>query len=68
MNDFFQFETEVQRCALLERAKRVAISALQQYNLRWVEIEFIGISDTITYQVKTNLDETYLLRTDQAAA
>ncbi|WP_456289898.1 phosphotransferase [Paenibacillus sp. AK002] len=62
MNEFFQFETEEQRCALLERAKRVAVSALQQYNLRWVEIEFIGISDTITYQVRTNIDETCLLR------
>ncbi|MGG4104171.1 phosphotransferase [Paenibacillus lautus] len=62
MNDFFQFATEEQRCGLLARAKRVAISALQQYNLRWVEIEFIGISDTITYQVRTNLNETYLLR------
>lgn len=57
MNEFFQFETEEQRCALLAKAKRVAISALQQYNLGWVEIEFIGISDTITYQVRTSLDE-----------
>lgn len=62
MNDFLQFVTEEQRCALLERSKRVAISALQQYNLRWVEIEYIGISDTITYRVRTSLDKTYLLR------
>ncbi|WP_258394378.1 hypothetical protein [Paenibacillus sp. MDMC362] len=47
MNEFFQFETEEQRCALLAKAKRIAISALQQYNLGWVEIEFIGISDRL---------------------
>ncbi|AWP28345.1 phosphotransferase enzyme family protein [Paenibacillus sp. Cedars] len=62
MDDFFQFENEEQRGRLLARAEKVAMSALQSYNLQWVGIKFIGLSDTITYQIRTNLEETYLLR------
>lgn len=62
MNDFFQFETEEKRSALLARAEQVAIAALLHYNLPWVGLEFIGLSDTITYQVRTSTKETYLLR------
>ena len=59
MNDF-SIVTEEQ--SALAKAKRVAISALQPYNLSWVKIEYIGISDTITYKVRTSLNETFLLR------
>ena len=60
MNDFSICNRRTKTCC--SKAKRVAISALQPYNLSWVKIEYIGISDTITYKVRTSLNETFLLR------
>lgn len=44
------------------RAKKVALSALQQYDLEWEHIHFIQLSDTITYKIETSTAECYLLR------
>ncbi|WP_459966156.1 phosphotransferase enzyme family protein [Paenibacillus sp. JCM 10914] len=62
MMDLFRFETETQRHDLLSRAKRIASSALDRYDLEWQHIEFIGLSDTVTYQIKTSSGKMYLLR------
>lgn len=62
MRSFFQFDTTAHRNSLLNRARGVALSALQQYDLAWEQIQFIGLSDTITYKIKTSTGESYLLR------
>lgn len=62
MNDFFRFDTDENRHSLLARARKVALSALQQYDLEWESIQFIQLSDTITYKIKTNTAKSYLLR------
>ncbi|WP_338553717.1 phosphotransferase [Paenibacillus sp. KS-LC4] len=62
MNDFFRFDTDEERRALLIRARKVALLAIQQYNLEWDSIQFIQLSDTITYKIETSTDNNYLLR------
>ncbi|MCM3636047.1 phosphotransferase enzyme family protein [Paenibacillus camelliae] len=62
MIDFFRFDTDEERRALLVRARKVALSAIQQYDLEWERIQFIQLSDTITYKIETNTTEHYLLR------
>ncbi|MCP1427477.1 Ser/Thr protein kinase RdoA (MazF antagonist) [Paenibacillus xylanexedens] len=62
MNDFFRFDTDEERLALLIRARKVALSAIQKYNLEWDNIQFIQLSDTITYKIETSTDNNYLLR------
>ncbi|TCZ75793.1 aminoglycoside phosphotransferase [Paenibacillus albiflavus] len=62
MIPFFQFDTNEQRNALLARGRKVALSALQQFNIEWVRITFIQLSDTITYQIETTTSQSYLLR------
>lgn len=62
MNDFFRFDTDEERRALLIRARKVALSAIQKYDLEWDNIQFIQLSDTITYKIETSTDNNYLLR------
>jgi Ser/Thr protein kinase RdoA (MazF antagonist) len=62
MNDFFQYDTDENKLSLLARAKKVALLALQQYELEWVNIQFVQLSDTITYKIETSTAERYLLR------
>jgi len=62
MIPFFQFDTDEQKNALLARGRKVALSALQQFNIEWVRILFIQLSDTITYQIETTTSQSYLLR------
>ncbi|WP_019639829.1 phosphotransferase enzyme family protein [Paenibacillus fonticola] len=62
MYDFFRFDTDEERRALLVRARKVALSAIQRYDLEWDSIQFIQLSDTITYKIETSTDNNYLLR------
>ncbi|WP_017688027.1 phosphotransferase [Paenibacillus sp. PAMC 26794] len=62
MNDFFRFDTDEERRALLIRARKVALSAIRKYDLEWDNIQFIQLSDTITYKIETSTDNNYLLR------
>ncbi|MDT9718155.1 phosphotransferase [Paenibacillus sp. ClWae2A] len=62
MNDFFRFDTDEERRALLIRARKVALSAIRKYDLKWDNIQFIQLSDTITYKIETSTDNNYLLR------
>ncbi|UOK61568.1 phosphotransferase [Paenibacillus sp. OVF10] len=63
MNDFFRFDTDEERRALLIRARKVALSAIRKYDLEWDKIQFIQLSgDTITYKIETSTDNNYLLR------
>lgn len=62
MKAFFQFDTDNDRQSLLSRARKVALSALQQYDLEWECIRFIQLSDTITYKIETTANKSYLLR------
>lgn len=66
MMDFFQYDTDDNRRSLLARARKVALSALQQYDLQWERIQFIQLSDTITYKIKTSSGEIFLLRIHSA--
>lgn len=62
MYDFFRFDTDEERRSLLVRARKVALSAIQRYDLEWERIEFIQLSDNITYKIETNSEKSYLLR------
>lgn len=62
MYEFFRFDTDDNRHSLLARARKVALSALQQYDLEWECIRFIQLSDTITYKIETTAAKSYLLR------
>lgn len=62
MKDFFQIDTDEHRLSLFARARQVALSALLQYDLAWERIEFIQLSDSITYKIETSTAEKYLLR------
>ncbi|GGG72253.1 phosphotransferase enzyme family protein [Paenibacillus radicis (ex Gao et al. 2016)] len=62
MIDFFQNDTDENRQSLLTRARKVALSAMQQYDLAWKSIRFIQLSDSITYKIETNPGTSYLLR------
>ncbi|OPA77413.1 aminoglycoside phosphotransferase [Paenibacillus selenitireducens] len=62
MKDFFQIDTDEHRMSLFARARKVALFALQQYDLAWERIQFIQLSDTITYKIETSAAEKYLLR------
>lgn len=66
MIEFFQYDTDENRRSLLIRARKVALSALQQYDLEWERIQFIQLSDTITYKIETSTVESYLLRIHSA--
>ncbi|OAB39049.1 aminoglycoside phosphotransferase [Paenibacillus macquariensis subsp. defensor] len=62
MNEFFRFDTHENRESLLVRARKVALLAIQQYDLEWELIQFIQLSDTITYKIETSTAGSYLLR------
>ncbi len=62
MNEFFQYDTDEKRRSLLDRARKVALSAIKMYDLEWDSIQFIQLSDTITYKIETRTDNNYLLR------
>lgn len=62
MNVFFQFDTDDKRRSLLNWARKVVLTALQQYDLQWERIQFIQLSDTITYKIETSTENSYLLR------
>ncbi|BBH24269.1 hypothetical protein Back11_56140 [Paenibacillus baekrokdamisoli] len=62
MYEFFQYDTDENRRSLLVRARKVALSALQQYDLEWDRIQFIQLSETITYKIETSTAKSYLLR------
>lgn len=62
MKPFLQFDTDDQRCSLMDRARNVVFAALQQYDLAWDKISFIRLSDTLTYKIETNNAGAYLLR------
>lgn len=62
MDGYGHFEDGEGRKTLLARAETIACSALQVFNLGRVALEFIGYSDTMTYQVKTEDGSKYLLR------
>ncbi|MFF2092233.1 phosphotransferase enzyme family protein [Paenibacillus sp. NPDC058174] len=62
MIDFFQNDTDENRQSLLGRARKVALLALQQFDVEWTGIRFIQLSDTITYKIETDTAACYLLR------
>ncbi|GIN71903.1 homoserine kinase [Bacillus sp. J14TS2] len=62
MLNFFQFDTDENRKSLLKRARKIAILSLLQYDLEWENIQFIQLSDTITYKIGTSSKENFLLR------
>lgn len=62
MIKFFKYDTDDERRALLARARKVALLALQHYDLEWERIEFIQLSDTLTYKIETSTAQRYLLR------
>ncbi|RXZ77494.1 aminoglycoside phosphotransferase [Paenibacillaceae bacterium] len=62
MSDFFRYDTDEERRALLVRARKVALLAIQRYDLEWEQIQFIQLSDAITYKIKTSTADNYLLR------
>lgn len=62
MHDFFKYDSDEELQALLARARKVALSAIQQYDLEWNCIRFIHLSDTITYKIETSTANNYLLR------
>ncbi|GBF76805.1 hypothetical protein PA598K_05297 [Paenibacillus sp. 598K] len=62
MRGFFRFDTEVERRALLARARQGALKALQAFDVEWKGIQFIQLSDTITYKIECDTAPHYLLR------
>jgi len=62
MQDFFQMDTEEKRTDLLARARQVALSAMEQYDLTSEQMTFIQLSDSVTYRIESSTGETYLLR------
>lgn len=62
MQPFFYFDTEKTRKSLLSRARNVTLWAMQQYEVAWNCIRFIGLSDTLTYKIETDTTQNYLLR------
>ena len=62
MISFFQFDTNEEKHVLLARARNVALNAIQKYDIAWKKIQFIQLSDTITYKIEATSQECYLLR------
>ncbi|UHA75457.1 phosphotransferase enzyme family protein [Paenibacillus sp. 481] len=62
MLEFLRFDTDENRRSLLARARKVVLLALQQYELEWDRIQFIQLSDTVTYKIEGSTGESYLLR------
>lgn len=58
----FRYDTMEEKESMLARARNVALTALQQYDLAWERIQFIHLSDTITYKIETSTPDSYLLR------
>ncbi|EPY05267.1 aminoglycoside phosphotransferase [Paenibacillus alvei TS-15] len=62
MISFFRFDTNEEKHALLDRARNVALTAILRYEIAWDKIQFIQLSDTITYKLEATPQESYLLR------
>lgn len=62
MNEFFKYDTDEKRHSLLDRSRKVALLALQHYDIEWECIQFIQLSDTITYKIEACKGQRYLLR------
>ncbi|MFF2019782.1 phosphotransferase enzyme family protein [Paenibacillus sp. NPDC058177] len=62
MDNFFKYDTVQHRRSLLNKARMIVLSALMRYDIEWERIEFIQLSDTITYKIETKSTGHYLLR------
>ncbi|MBB4824847.1 Ser/Thr protein kinase RdoA (MazF antagonist) [Sporosarcina luteola] len=62
MQDFFHLDRERDRTSLLKRARNVALKSLQQYDVDWDSIQFVQLSDAITFKITMSGNEGYLLR------
>jgi Ser/Thr protein kinase RdoA (MazF antagonist) len=62
MDEAFHVDTQVRRRATLRQARATALAALQQYDVQVANVQFIQISDHITYKVEASAGERYLLR------
>ena len=58
----WKVNTNEQKQALLIQARKIALMALQQFDLEWTEIKYINISDAITFKVTTKNSGYFLLR------
>jgi Ser/Thr protein kinase RdoA (MazF antagonist) len=54
--------TRSNRSAILKLSRKAAILALQQYELEWKKLVFIGLSEHVTYKVVTGSGIRFLLR------
>lgn len=62
MNEAFNADTEDSRRLLLVQAEAALTAALEQYDLHEKEIDFIQVSEHVTYKIKDETGRSYLLR------
>ncbi|WP_028594795.1 phosphotransferase enzyme family protein [Paenibacillus assamensis] len=62
MNQGWQIDTDEKRRNVLTSVRNVALAAVQHYDLAWTRIEFNKLSDTITFKIETEQEESFLLR------
>jgi len=62
MDKIFQLDSDESIKETIVHIKRLALSALQNYDLDWTQIRFNQLSDTATFVIETSNDGTFLLR------
>ncbi|WP_160031589.1 phosphotransferase enzyme family protein [Paenibacillus sp. An7] len=66
MNKGFQMDTEINRNDTLKQTKQAALYALQKYEINWISIHFIQISEHVTFRIVSDMDGSFLLRIHSA--
>ncbi|GAA0385431.1 phosphotransferase enzyme family protein [Paenibacillus motobuensis] len=62
MDKIFQLDSAESIKETIVQTKKMALSALHNYDLDWTQIRFHQLSDTATFIIETNVDGTFLLR------
>ncbi|MEC0093158.1 phosphotransferase enzyme family protein [Paenibacillus macquariensis] len=62
MTELFKIDSEEEIKQIIRLMKKVALIALQNYDLDWEQIRFNQLSDTCTFVIETSKDGTFLLR------
>ncbi|MDR9856704.1 phosphotransferase [Paenibacillus sp. VCA1] len=68
MNEAFQADTEDSRRLLLVQAEAALTAALEQYDIHEKELDFIQVSEHVTYKIEDETGRRYLLRVHPGSA
>lgn len=62
MNNGFQIDSDINLRFTLKQTKQSALNVLQEYDVDWCCIQFIQVSEHVTFRIESSEGEKFLLR------